>query len=92
MDYNKTINLPKTEFPMRAGLPKREPEMLARWEKIDVYNELMKKNAGKAYTSNLVFKALKDKNSTESTFRLYFKIEAALKLPRRIINKLHRML
>ena len=32
MDYNKTINLPKTEFPMRAGLPKREPEMLARWQ------------------------------------------------------------
>ena len=28
MDYNKTINLPKTEFPMRAGLPKREPELL----------------------------------------------------------------
>ena len=28
MDYNKTINLPKTDFPMRAGLPKREPEML----------------------------------------------------------------
>ena len=52
----------------------------------------MKKNAGKAYISNLVFKALKDKNSTESTFRLYFKVEAALKLPRRIINKLHRML
>ena len=46
-DYNATINLPKTDFPMRAGLPKREPEMLARWEKIDVYNELMKKNAGK---------------------------------------------
>ena len=31
MDYNKTINLPKTDFPMRAGLPKREPEMLKRW-------------------------------------------------------------
>lgn len=29
-DYNKTINLPKTDFPMRAGLPKREPEMLKR--------------------------------------------------------------
>ena len=27
-DYNSTLNLPKTEFPMRAGLPKREPEML----------------------------------------------------------------
>ncbi len=47
MDYNKTITLPKTDFPMRAGLPKREPEMLAQWEKIDVYHELLKKNEGK---------------------------------------------
>ena len=47
MDYNKTINLPKTDFPMRAGLPAREPEMLERWKKIDVYNELLKKNEGK---------------------------------------------
>ena len=31
-DFNATLNLPKTEFPMRAGLPKREPEMLKRWE------------------------------------------------------------
>jgi len=46
MDYNKTINLPKTAFPMRAGLPKREPEMLKRWEEQDVYNELLKKNEG----------------------------------------------
>ena len=47
MDYNKTINLPKTEFPMRAGLPKREPQMLERWRKIDVYRTLLKKNEGK---------------------------------------------
>ena len=47
MDYNKTINLPKTAFPMRAGLPKREPEMLARWKKIDIYGELLKKNKDK---------------------------------------------
>ena len=47
MDYNKTINLPKTEFPMRAGLPKREPEMLARWQEMDIYNEMLKKNEGK---------------------------------------------
>ncbi len=47
MDYNKTINLPKTAFPMRAGLPKREPDMLKRWEEADVYNELLKKNEGK---------------------------------------------
>ena len=31
-DYNATIHLPKTDFPMRAGLPKREPEMLAALE------------------------------------------------------------
>ena len=47
MDYNKTINLPKTDFPMRAGLPKREPEMLKRWQEQDVYHEMLKKNEGK---------------------------------------------
>ena len=47
MDYNKTINLPRTDFPMRAGLPAREPEMLKRWEAMDLYHELLKKNAGK---------------------------------------------
>ena len=46
-DYNHTINLPKTEFPMRAGLPKREPGFLENWEKDDLYHELMKKNEGK---------------------------------------------
>ena len=47
MDYNKTINLPKTDFPMRAGLPKREPEMLRRWNDMDLYREMLKKNEGK---------------------------------------------
>ena len=47
MDYNKTINLPKTDFPMRAGLPTREPEMLKRWEAMDLYHELLKKNEDK---------------------------------------------
>ncbi len=46
-DYNSTINLPKTEFPMRAGLPKREPDMLAAWEKDDVYKKLIEKNEGR---------------------------------------------
>ena len=45
-DYNATINLPKTDFPMRAGLPKREPDMLRRWEEEDLYNELLRKNEG----------------------------------------------
>ena len=47
MDYNKTIHLPKTSFPMRAGLPAREPAMLQRWEEMDLYHELLKKNEGK---------------------------------------------
>ena len=46
-DFNSTLNLPKTDFPMRAGLPKREPEMLKRWEEMDIYNEMLKKNEGK---------------------------------------------
>ena len=36
--YDYTLNLPKTDFPMRAGLPKREPEMLAHWQELDIYN------------------------------------------------------
>ena len=36
-DYKSTVFLPRTDFPMRAGLPKREPEILARWEKMDLY-------------------------------------------------------
>ncbi len=46
-DYNNTINLPKTDFPMRAGLPKREPGFLEGWEKDDVYHQLMERNEGK---------------------------------------------
>ena len=47
MDYNKTLNLPVTDFPMRAGLPKREPEMLEHWEQSRLYDKLMEKNEGK---------------------------------------------
>ena len=47
MDYNKTINLTKSGFPMRAKLPEREPGMLQHWEELDLYHELLKKNADK---------------------------------------------
>ena len=47
LDYKATLNMPKSGFPMRAGLPAREPEMLERWNKIDVYRLLMEKNADK---------------------------------------------
>lgn len=46
-DYNSTMNLPKTDFPMRAGLPKMEPQLLEKWEKENIYHKLMEKNEGK---------------------------------------------
>ncbi|MBE6985296.1 MAG: isoleucine--tRNA ligase [Ruminococcaceae bacterium] len=47
MDYKNTIITPKTDFPMRAGLPQREPAFLENWNKIDVYKLLREKNQGK---------------------------------------------
>lgn len=46
-DYNTSLNLPKTEFPMRGNLPKREPEMLQKWEEENLYADIIKKNEGK---------------------------------------------
>lgn len=46
-DYNATLNLTKTDFPMRANLPQREPAMLQEFERRGLYKKLMKKNAGK---------------------------------------------
>ena len=46
-DYKDTLLMPKTDFPMRAGLPKREPGMLESWNAMDLYHELLKKNEGK---------------------------------------------
>ncbi len=49
-DYRDTVFLPETEFPMRAGLPQREPEWLARWEKIGVYDRLREKTGRTPFT------------------------------------------
>ena len=46
-DYNKTLNLPKTDFPMRGNLPQREPEMLSKWDEQRLYYEMVKNNDGK---------------------------------------------
>jgi len=43
VDYKDTLNLPKTDFPMRAGLPKREPAWLERWNQIGIYERLRDK-------------------------------------------------
>jgi len=47
MDYGKTLNLPQTEFSMRANLPQKEPQILESWENEKLYNKLMEKNEGK---------------------------------------------
>lgn len=47
-DYSKTLFLPKTDFPMRAGLPQREPEILKRWEEMDLYKKLRTEAEGRA--------------------------------------------
>ena len=45
MDYKDTLNLPKTSFPMKANLPKLEPEMLKQWEEMDIYGRLRQASA-----------------------------------------------
>ena len=47
MDYKKTLNLPKTQFPMRGNLPNREPEMQKWWDEIDIYQQVQEKRKGK---------------------------------------------
>jgi len=47
LDYAKTLFLPHTDFPMRAGLPAKEPELLARWAAIDLYGKLRAQAAGR---------------------------------------------
>src|SRR5882762_9766359 len=46
-DYSTTLFLPQTEFPMRAGLPQKEPEILARWQKLDLYARLRETAKGR---------------------------------------------
>lgn len=40
IDYSKTLYLPQTEFPIRAGLPQREPLFVQRWEEMNLYKKL----------------------------------------------------
>ena len=44
-NYKHTLNLPKTDFPMRGNLAQREPEMLARWEELDIYKKIREASA-----------------------------------------------
>jgi len=46
-DYSETLFLPKSDFPMRAGLPQKEPEILAHWRKLDLYGRLRAAGKGR---------------------------------------------
>lgn len=47
MDYDQTLNLPQTDFPMRGNLPRKEPEIQAKWASLDVYSLVQASRAGK---------------------------------------------
>ena len=47
VDYKSTVFLPRTDFPMKAGLPRKEPEILAHWEKLDLYRRQREDSAGR---------------------------------------------
>jgi len=46
-DYRSTVFLPRTDFPMKAGLPQKEPAILARWEEAGLYQQIRKSRAGR---------------------------------------------
>ncbi|HAT34629.1 MAG TPA: hypothetical protein DCS82_02850, partial [Rhodospirillaceae bacterium] len=46
-NFKDTLFLPKTDFPMKAGLPKREPELLNRWQEIDLWGQLRSDGEGR---------------------------------------------
>lgn len=48
IDYSKTLYLPQTEFPMRAGLPEKEPLLVKRWQEMDLYRRLREDAAGRS--------------------------------------------
>ena len=47
MDYKETLNLPKTDFPMKANLAQKEPEMLAKWEEMRLYEKIREAAKGR---------------------------------------------
>ena len=47
VDLKKTVNLPKTDFPMKANLPQNEPKMLEKWQKGNLYGQIRKARAGR---------------------------------------------
>ena len=61
-DYKDTLNLPKTAFPMKANLAQREPQMLKRWEELDLYAKIRAARERQGLTWYAVAKAAKIPN------------------------------
>ena len=51
MEYKDTLLMPKTDFPMKAGLASKEPAILERWQKIGLYEKLRTSRAGRGQNS-----------------------------------------
>ncbi|RPK15477.1 isoleucine--tRNA ligase [Priestia endophytica] len=49
MEYKQTLLMPKTEFPMRGNLPKREPEMQKKWEEMSIYEKVQERTKGRPF-------------------------------------------
>jgi isoleucyl-tRNA synthetase len=47
MDYKNTLNLPKTDFPMKANLAQKEPDLLKKWDDMNIYGMIRKASKGK---------------------------------------------
>ena len=47
MDYSQTVNLPVTDFSMKAGLAQKEPQIIKQWQKIGLYNKQLEKRKGR---------------------------------------------
>ena len=68
INYRDTLNLPVTDFSMKAGLPRKEPEILDLWSSSDLYGKIRKK-----YEDKELFDKYKDNLKTFSDIQTLFK-------------------
>lgn len=67
IDYSSTLYLPQTDFPMRAGLPQKEPETVARWQKMGLYKQLRASAAGRENSSSTTARPMPTATSISAT-------------------------
>ena len=67
MNYKETLNLPKTDFPMRAGLAKLEPRMQEKWDSDKLYEKIRKARAGAPNYTLTTARPTRPANSTSAS-------------------------